>query len=171
MKVILVLVLICVLSQSFILLTGGNSWDLSGGSVGNSGYSFTTVPAKFNTYFYSGSKSAFQLSMFIKSDKNITYTMTLNGVTTASKKIVNSSTIRSRLIGNYTSIVGYNKITIKMEGKSSLTTGVVEKFNLKGTFIDLTYVTDISWFYWGRRGPSCHLAMNINSSKVQYFYS
>ena len=172
MQKIFIFFLACVISQSFVLLTGGNSWDRSGGSVGNSGYTFTKLPASFDTYFYSGSQSAFRLYMFIKSTQNITYTMTLNGVTTASKKITNSSTITSRTVGNFTSIVGYNKITITISGKVSLTTGVVEKFDLRGTFTDLTYVTDSSWFYWGRRGPSCHLSMNgIISSKVQYFYS
>lgn len=110
--------------------------------------------------------------MFIKSTRDINYTMTLNGVTTARKNITNSPTIRSIDIGNFTSIVGYNKITITITGIRSWTTGVIEKFDLRGTFTDLTYVTDSSWFYWGRRGPSCHLWMNgISSSKVQYFYS
>jgi len=95
MKDILIFLLTCVISKSFILWTGGNSWDKSGGSVGNSGYNFNKLPASFDTYFYSGSKSNFDLSMFIKVNQNISYTMRLNGITTKSGKIINSSIIKN----------------------------------------------------------------------------
>ena len=41
------------LSVSFTLYTAGNSWSLDSGVVGNDGYSFTRLPARFNTYFSS----------------------------------------------------------------------------------------------------------------------
>jgi hypothetical protein len=46
---------------SFTLYTGGNSWPLDSGKISNDGYSFTKVPAKFNTYFYTSSVKNFQL--------------------------------------------------------------------------------------------------------------
>ena len=52
------------------------------------------------------------------------------------------------------------------------TTGIVEKFDVNGVFTDLTYVTDSTWFGYGRRGPSGHLRMSTTgSTQVRYFYS
>jgi hypothetical protein len=56
---------IIALSVSFTLYTAGNSWSLDSGIVGYDGYSFTRLPARFNTYFSSSNPQNISLGIVL----------------------------------------------------------------------------------------------------------
>jgi len=113
----------------------------------------------------------------MRSNQYTTIRLSLNGGSSSKTNVYSSSTLKKVYIGSFTSKIGYNKITLSIahhSGKPLSGRGLVQKFDLKGTFQRLKYVdvnTD-DGFYWGRRGPSGHLWMNgITGQNVSYFYS
>jgi hypothetical protein len=59
MKILVFLACIAVFAittKGFTLYTGGNSWSLDSGTVDSTNYTFTSLPAKFISYFYTSSK-------------------------------------------------------------------------------------------------------------------
>ena len=166
------LLLFMSLALSFTLYTGGNSWSLDSGEISNDGYSFTKVPAKFNTYFYTSSKKNFQLSITLTVSVKSKVSVTVGSTT----KTVTTGPVDSYLlsIGTFRSVFGYNKIATSINaatGKAG--SGSVASFDVDGALEELTYVVDNSgsYFYWGRRGPSCHFSINTELDQVSYYHS
>jgi hypothetical protein len=54
-----ILAVILTTASGFTLFTGGNSWSLLGrGSVPSTNFTFPTLPARFATYFYTGTNGS-----------------------------------------------------------------------------------------------------------------
>jgi hypothetical protein len=161
------------LTMGFSLYTGGNSWPLGKGAVDSSGYTFDSLPTKFNTYFYTSSRgSQFNLSILMDSSVAVSVKITV-GATTRTVSIRALRNFSPFKVGNFLSSQGYNKITTEITGASS-GTGIVSSFDITGTLTDLAYVPndDGDNFYWGRRGSSANISPDLaGSTDISYFYS
>lgn len=83
MNTIKAILLVILVSEafSFTLYTGGNSWSLDSGEISSDGYSFTKVPAKFTTYFYTSSAKNFKLSITLTVSVKSKITVTIGSIT------------------------------------------------------------------------------------------
>jgi hypothetical protein len=117
---------------SFTLYTGGNSWPLDSGEISNDGYSFTKVPAKFNTYFYTSSAKNFQLSMTVTISVKSKVSVTVGSIT---KTVITAGPVNDYLllVGTFKSGIGYNKITTTINAASGkIGVGSVTSFTVDG---------------------------------------
>lgn len=159
-------------TMGFSLYTGGNSWSLDQGTVGSSGYTFASLPAKFNTYFYTSSRGAqFNLSILMDSSVAVTVKVTV-GTRTRTVSIKANRNFSPSKVGSYLTSQGYNTITTEITGVSS-GTGLASSFDITGSLKDLAYVpnNDGNNFYWGRRGSSANISPDVGSADISYFYS
>jgi hypothetical protein len=117
----------------------------------------------------------FQLSITLTSSIKSKISVTVGSTT---RSVTTTGPVSSNLIaiGAFKSARGYNKITTSIspaKGSSKVGEGSVASFTVDGVLEELTYVVDNSgsYFYWGRRGPSCHLSINTELAQVSYYYS
>lgn len=118
---------------SFILYTGGNSWSLDSGQISNDGYTFTKVPAKFTTYFYTSSIKNFQLSITLTVTVKSKISVTVGSTT---KTVTTTGPVDNYLlsIGTFKSANGYNKIVTTINAATGKTgSGLVTSFTVDGT--------------------------------------
>jgi hypothetical protein len=86
----------------FVLYPGGNSWSLDKGSISNNGYTFSNVPATFNTYFYTSSIANFTLEIVLNNSVNVNITVTVGSITNVVTANA-STTLKNISLGTFTS--------------------------------------------------------------------
>ncbi|MGO3195554.1 MAG: DUF3472 domain-containing protein [Sphingobacterium sp.] len=77
-------------------------------------------------------------------------------------------------IGEFDVQAGYIKIDLQGVHKSGGYFADVERYSVTGTAINegVIYSNDPEYYYWARRGPSCHLGYTIPTTEdVSYYYS
>jgi len=98
--------------------------------------------------------------------------VTVNG---NSKTIdLNNPELTKYPIGDFSVDSGYVKIDLQGLKKSGAYFADVPSFSVSGNAVNngVTYSNDPEFYYWARRGPSCHLAYTIpTTEKVNYYYS
>jgi len=98
--------------------------------------------------------------------------ITVNG---ESKTIeLSGADVKSYPIGDFTVQAGYIKIDLQGVNKSGGYFADVESYSVTGNAINegVLYSNDPEYYYWARRGPSCHLGYTIpTTEKVSYYYS
>lgn len=161
-----------VISVNVTLLMGGNSWSLDKGTITDVGYTFSALPAKFSSYIYCGSSGSAAVSIKMKNNVTVSIQATLGVKTLPKKSLTATSYLKTSSLGNLSFGIGYNRIDITITGTTSAGYGIVESLQINGSLTGLTYVTDKSWFYYGRRGPSGHIRLTLpTSTNVSYYYS
>ena len=98
-----ILVLLMTNTACFVLYPGGNSWSLDKGSISNNGYTFSNVPATFNTYFYTSSIANFTLEIVLRNTVNINITATVGSITKVVTAKSSSTILQNISLGNFTS--------------------------------------------------------------------
>lgn len=161
---------------------GGNAWPTTGGSIDSDGYTFTSSPAAATSYVYVSKAGAVTLSLSLKNSGPLDVNVRVAGVGITKRVKAASTDIVSINIGKFNFAVGYIPIVVKItsnkgKGKGASASGTLLKLDLVGTddSFEVTYYaaddTD-NWFYWTRRGPSCHLTYDISAiSNIKYFYN
>ncbi|WP_099367034.1 DUF3472 domain-containing protein [Sphingobacterium sp. 1.A.4] len=84
------------------------------------------------------------------------------------------STLKEIMVGEFDVPAGYVKIDLQGTKKSGSNFGEVSEMTISGsaTAAGLVYSNKASFYYWARRGPSCHLQYTIPTTEsVSYFYS
>ena len=99
---LIILILFTTSTTCFVLFTGGNSWSLDRGSISTNGYTFSTVPAKFNTYFYTSSVENFTLEIVLNNSVNSNITATVGQVSNV-VSISPSSALQNVSLGTFIS--------------------------------------------------------------------
>ena len=77
-------------------------------------------------------------------------------------------------IGDFDVQAGYIKIDLQGVNKSGGYFADVESYSVTGNAINegVVYSNDPEYYYWARRGPSCHLGYTIPTTEdVSYYYS
>lgn len=77
-------------------------------------------------------------------------------------------------LGQFEVDTGYVKIDLQGVERSANTYAEIPALLVSGEAPgdDLLYSTDSNYFYWARRGPSCHLAYTVPTDQaISYFYS
>lgn len=160
-------------TASFNLYTGGNSWSLGDGSIDSTNFTFTSLPTKFATYFYTNSSDkSFNLSIFMDSSVPVTVKVTIGSVT-KTVSIGGNKNFAPVKVGSFLASSGYNQIITEITGAST-GSGAVFNFGITGNLADLAYVPNNSGnnFYWGRRGSSANISPDTNGAiNIKYFYS
>ncbi len=85
-----------------------------------------------------------------------------------------NSEINEYPIGDFTVDTGYVKIDLQGIDKSGAYFADVTSYTITGDAVSngVTYSNDPEFYYWARRGPSCHLAYTVpTTEKVNYYYS
>lgn len=87
---------------------------------------------------------------------------------------INSEKMTEYMLGDYNVTAGYVKIDLQSTYSNHYLIGEVSEIVLSGdaTTAGLTYSAKSDFYYWARRGPSCHLGYTIPTSEnVNYYYS
>lgn len=158
---------------SYRLYNGGNSWTLDDGYVGGTGYEFTSLPAKFVSFFYTTSVTTATISIRMACNVSHNVSVSLGPTTINSSSISRSTAQKTTKIGTFKTSVGYNRIYVTIRGNKTVGQGLVDSLIVNGVFANLTYVKDNidSGFYWGRRGTSAHIWPDYSEENITYFYS
>lgn len=80
----------------------------------------------------------------------------------------------NHIVGDFKVDTGYVKIDLQGLTKTGQTFAEVESFSISGnaTSKGVIYSNDPEYFYWARRGPSCHLSYTITTTEnINYYYS
>ncbi|MGN5953258.1 DUF3472 domain-containing protein [Sphingobacterium lactis] len=87
---------------------------------------------------------------------------------------INSATQKEYMIGDFNVTAGYVKIDLQGIRASNLYYGELSDMVISGeaTLGGLTFANKTDFYYWARRGPSCHLSYTVPTSEnVSYYYS
>ncbi|WP_392469413.1 DUF3472 domain-containing protein [Sphingobacterium cellulitidis] len=126
-----------------------------------------------STYLRVHKAGNLKLSLNSKSNSgNSSIKVSVNGV---SKKVdLKNGSSTTTEVGSFKVDTGYLKIDVQGIDKSGDNFGELNSFSATGDAVSmgLTYCNDPEYYYWARRGPSCHLAYIAPSNdKIQYYYS
>lgn len=169
---LLVILFVGVISGNVTLFMGGNSWSLDKGSIKDAGYTFSILPGKFSSYIYTSNSAPASIEINFRSNVTVSVDVTVGQNTLSLVDVTASTVLVTSLVGTFDFEAGYNRIDIVITGAGSAGSGVVESLFINGDLTGLTYVTDKSWFYWGRRGPSGHIRPKLPAAtNVSYYYS
>lgn len=164
-----------VINASITLYMGGNSWSLDGGDISDSGYEFRTLPAKFSSYFHTSSAATVTISIRMLCNVSSSVSVTLGSTTLKTATIPASKYKAVKLVGNFKTKVGYNKIVTTITNASNAKgRGLVEALLINGTLTNLYYNRDNvdGWFSDGRKGPNGMFWIEDSEPRdITYFYS
>ncbi|SIQ54442.1 Por secretion system C-terminal sorting domain-containing protein [Chryseobacterium sp. RU37D] len=168
------------LAQTYTIPLSGNAF-VTNNSLGavitqNNGLmSWTDVNSIISIYLKVSDVGQLNIKVKAKNQSNSNISVVVNGT------ILNMPILAS---GNYTefnagtiNIVapGYIKIDLKGLSKSGSTFGDISDLIISGMAVDSVppiYCNDPNYYYWARRGPSCHLRYAIPTSEdILYYYN
>lgn len=98
--------------------------------------------------------------------------VTVNG--SAKNVAINGSTNQDYYVGTLSADTGYQQIDLQGISKTGEYFADISHVIVEGeaTSAGLLYSNDPAYYYWSRRGPSCHLKYSIpTSSNTSYYYS
>ncbi|MDP9080067.1 MAG: DUF3472 domain-containing protein [Bacteroidota bacterium] len=166
--------------NSITVPVGGNAWrvakDTVGGTVTNDGIvDWTSKDVKFNVYFRVATKGNFKLWVNLKVADG-TSKIAVSALKSTKEITVRGSEAKEYYVGEWVAKdTGYIEVQIKGISKTGKTFADVSSIKLLGTAINAktAYVknNEGSYFYWGRRGPSVHLAYKVPVTNAEWFYN
>jgi len=167
-------------SDTLITLpAGGNSWrvsnDTSGGTVTNDGIvGWTKSTTKFVFYFRVQRTGNFKLWLNLKADGNSK--IAVSALKNTKQVSVAGSDFKDFYMGEWAAKdTGYIAVTLSGIAKTGKQFADVSSMKLSGMAITAktAYVpnNEGSYFHWGRRGPSVHLAYDAPKINAEWFYN
>ncbi|WP_426476637.1 DUF3472 domain-containing protein [Chryseobacterium sp. CBSDS_008] len=105
-------------------------------------------------------------------DKSSTIKVTVNGV--SHKVFMKGTSFNTYSAGSFNVSAGYVKVDLQGVSKNGLYFGRVSDLLIDGpaTSGNTIFSNNPDYYYWARRGPSCHLAYNIpTADNVSYYYN
>ncbi|CAM1363212.1 DUF3472 domain-containing protein [Tenacibaculum xiamenense] len=157
----------------------GNSWVvdnpsatksiISSGGINN----WTNSNDIIRTYFYATQTGTIEVGIKAKFAKTTKLNITL-GNTTEQISFSESNNFKTHYIGTFTiDEVGYHYIELEGISTQASTFGQISDIKLGDSAWNskITFINS-EWYYWGRRGPSVHMAYESPVGKdVQWFYN
>lgn len=157
----------------------GNSWVIDNptatsnmvveGGIKN----WTDANNKIRTYFYAESTGNIELGIQAKFSGNTTLKITLNG-DTQEETFSKSNNLKKHYVGSFSiNQTGYHYVEFEGITAGGGSFGEISNLLLgdNAWSPNITYI-DSDWFYWGRRGPSCHLGYQAPpNTDVTWFYN
>ncbi|WP_242205760.1 DUF3472 domain-containing protein [Aestuariivivens insulae] len=157
----------------------GNSWVVDNPTatsnivVSGGIKNWTSSSDKIRTYFYAKSTGSIELGLQAKFSGNTTLKVTFDGVS-QQQTFSSSNNFKKHYIGSVTiNQTGYYYVELEGVSTSGSSFGEISNVLLGDSSwsANITYV-DSDWFYWGRRGPSCHLGYDEPANKdITWFYN
>ncbi|MCR8557038.1 DUF3472 domain-containing protein [Mucilaginibacter sp. BJC16-A38] len=166
--------------SSITVPLGGNAWrvakDTVGGTVTNDGIvNWTSKEVKFNVYFRVATKGNFKLWVNLKVADG-TSKIAVSALKSTKEIAVSGNEVKEYYVGEWVAKdTGYVEVQVKAISKTGKTFADVSSIKLLGAAINAktAYVknNEGSYFYWGRRGPSVHLAYKVPVTNAEWFYN
>ncbi|MBJ6368948.1 DUF3472 domain-containing protein [Snuella sedimenti] len=157
----------------------GNSWVVDNPTatdniiVSGGIKNWTSSSDKIRTYFYAKATGSIELGIKAKFAGNTTLKVTFDGVS-QEKTFSSSNNFKKHYIGSVTiNQVGYYYVELEGVTAGGGSFGEISDVLLgdNAWSSNITYV-ESDWFYWGRRGPSCHLGYEEPANKdITWFYN
>ncbi|PST83909.1 hypothetical protein C7T94_03960 [Pedobacter yulinensis] len=153
---------------------GGNAYTAgTGGLINDTGlHNWTSTSTITSVWFrlsLTGSLTVALKGSVPTGSSNIK--VTING--TVFNKTITGSSVSTTTIGTVNvASPGYVRVDIQGVSKTGSYFGDISDLVISGPTVasGVQYATDVSNYYWSRRGPSCHLGYSVPAS-TQYFYS
>ena len=98
--------------------------------------------------------------------------VTVNGTSKTIK--LNSETFTDVMVGDFTATQGYVKIDLQGISKTGNFFGEISDIKISGasTSKGVLFSNKTDYYYWARRGPSCHLSYSLPTTEnTSYYYS
>jgi len=160
---------------------GGNSWrmgkDTTGGNISNDGIvNWTDEQAEFTTYVRIARKGKLKLWINLKVAEGKSH-IAVSALKVTKETVVTGNTLRDYYVGEWTvTDTGYIAFRITGISKTGSNYADISSIKLAGSAINntTTFVknNEGDFFYWGRRGPSVHLAYVMpDKANVEWFYN
>ena len=157
----------------------GNSWVVDNptstsnivvqGGIKN----WTNSSDKIRTYFYATTTGAIEVGVKAKVGASSTLNVTL-GSTTQQVTLSQSNNYKDHYVGSFNiNQTGYHYVELEGVSSSGSSFGDISDIRLGDSSwnSNISYV-ESDWFYWGRRGPSCHLGYDEPANKdITWFYN
>jgi len=166
--------------SSITVPIGGNAWRVAkvtiGGTVTNDGIvGWSSNEVTFNVYFRGAVKGNFKLWINLKVADG-TSKIAVSALKTTREISVSGKEAKDYYVGEWVAKdTGYIEVQIKGINKTGKTYADVSSIKLSGSAIDAktAYVknNEGNYFYWGRRGPSVHLAYKVPVDNAEWFYN
>lgn len=140
----------------------------------NFGLQNWTNPVSVTSVYFRIEKAGdFGLKVKAKASQNSTINVAVNNL---SKEIsLSGATVKDYTVGVFTvKEPGYVKVDLQGISKKGADFGEIAELVVVGdlTMNDILYSNDPEYYYWARRGPSCHLNYEIpTTDNVNYYYS
>ncbi|WP_157859421.1 DUF3472 domain-containing protein [Chryseobacterium angstadtii] len=156
--------------NAFITTAASGSTEV----INNNGLAnWTKANTVISTYFKVGNSGALSISLKAKVPSgNSTIKVTVNGV---SKNItITGSSFNTHSVGNFNVNSGYVKVDLQGISKTGGYFADVSHVIFDGAAASGTNIfsNDPSYYYWARRGPSCHLGYTIpTTDNILYYYN
>jgi hypothetical protein len=145
-------------------------------SIGASGVSnWTSANTTVNSYVRTGTGNlSVKIKAKVAGSGNVSVIkMTING--TSKNVTINSSSFSDIYVGDFAiSTSGYQKISLKGISRTGSVYADISDITIgsDAASTDVLYVNNADYYYWGRRGPSCHLSYTYPTTQnIAYFYS
>ncbi|WP_114819687.1 DUF3472 domain-containing protein [Chryseobacterium sp. KLBC 52] len=135
---------------------------------------WTSSQAVVSTYFKVSNSGLLNIKVIAKVffDKSSTIKVTVNGV--SHKIFMKGTSFNTYSAGSFYVPAGYVKVDLQGVRKNGLYFGRVSDLLIDGpaTSGSTIFCNNPDYYYWARRGPSCHLGYVIPTSEnVSYYYN
>ncbi|MDR6371427.1 hypothetical protein J2795_002786 [Chryseobacterium bernardetii] len=135
---------------------------------------WTSSQAVVSTYFKVSTSGMLNINVIAKVffDKSSTIKVTVNGV--SHKIFMKGTTFNTYSAGSFYVPAGYVKVDLQGVSKNGLYFGRVSDLQIDGpaTSGNTIFCNNPDYYYWARRGPSCHLGYVVPTSEnVSYYYN
>lgn len=135
---------------------------------------WTSPQAVVSTYFKVSNSGMVNINVIAKVffDKSSTIKVTVNGV--SHNIFMKGTTFTTYSAGSFYVPAGYVKVDLQGVSKNGLYFGRVSDLQIDGpaTSGNTIFSNNPDYYYWARRGPSCHLGYTIPTSEnVSYYYN
>ena len=152
-------------------ITAGSSAMITSSGLAN----WTNASTVASTYVRANGTGNLSLKLNAKvapSGNSSVVKVTVNGV---SKNVnLSGGNYTDYYVGDFPVTAGYNKIDLQGVSKTGGYFADVASISVGSDAVasGSLYSNDVNYYYWARRGPSCHLGYTIpTSSNVSYYYS
>ncbi len=164
----------------FSIPLAGNAFVTSSGSSESINstkglVSWVSSNAVISTYVKLASSGSLRLSVMGKTTaagENSSIKVTVNGVSKTIK--LSSENNTDIMAGDFNATQGYVKIDLQGISKSGNFFGEISDIKISGTAVSkgVLFSNKTDYYYWARRGPSCHLKYSLPTTEnTSYYYS
>ena len=157
----------------------GNSWVLNNPTatsnivVSGGIKNWTNSNDKIRTYFYATTTGSIDVGIKANLGASSTLNVTLGGMT-QQITLAKGKNYKDYYVGSFTiNQIGYQYVELEGVSNGGSSFGDISDIRLGDSSwnSNISYI-DSSWFYWGRRGASCHLGFQEPANKdITWFYN